>query len=79
VVGSDAPGVSGSYAAVSVASKALVFGALVLGGGYLLPEAAIRWREGGHALRQSAVTMLLLAVPAAALLALALAAPHLLL
>ncbi|MHB8218842.1 MAG: lipopolysaccharide biosynthesis protein [Acidimicrobiales bacterium] len=79
VVGRDAPAVSGSYAAVSVASKALVFGAIVLGGGYLLPEAAIRWREGGHALRQSAVTMLLLAVPATALLILALAAPHLLL
>ncbi len=79
VVGSDAPSVSGSYAAVSVASKALVFGAIVLGGGYLLPEAAIRWREGGHALRQSAVTLLLLAIPATALLVLALAAPHFLL
>lgn len=79
VVGSDAPSVSGSYAAVSVASKALVFGAIILGGGYLLPEAAIRWKEGGHALRQSAVTMLLLAIPATALLVLALAAPHLLL
>ncbi len=78
VVGREAPWVSGSYAAVSVASKALVFGAIVLGG-YLLPEAAIRWRQGGHALRQLAVTLLLLAVPAGVLLAMAVAAPRLLL
>jgi O-antigen/teichoic acid export membrane protein len=78
VVGREAPGVSGSYAAVSVASKALVFGAIVLGG-YLLPEAAIRWRQGGHALRQLAVTLLLLAVPVVALLVVAVGAPHLLL
>ncbi|MDA8355244.1 MAG: hypothetical protein M0Z95_02840 [Actinomycetota bacterium] len=79
VVGREAPGISGSYAAVSVASKALVFGAIVLGAGYVLPEAAIRWRDGGHALRQSLVTMLLLAIPAVTLLILALAAPHFLL
>ena len=78
VVGRDARAFSGSYAAVSVASKALVFGALVLGG-YLLPEAAIRWRQGGHALRQLAVTLLLLAVPSVLLLVIALAAPRLLL
>ena len=77
MVGRAAPGLSGSYAAVSVASKALVFGAIVLGG-YLLPEAAIRWRQGGHALRQLAVTLLLLAVPAVLLLVVALGAPHLL-
>lgn len=77
-VGRAAPGLSGQYAAVSVASKALVFGALVLGG-YLLPEAAIRWRQGGHALRQLAVTLLLLAVPAGLLLAIAVGAPGLLL
>jgi O-antigen/teichoic acid export membrane protein len=77
-VGRTAPSVSGSYAAVSVASKALVFGALVLGG-YLLPEAAIRWRQGSHALRQLAVTLALLAVPAVAMLGVALGAPHLLL
>lgn len=57
----------GSYAAISVASKALVFGALALGS-YLLPEATIRWNEGGHALRQLGVTLLFLAVPAAVLL-----------
>jgi O-antigen/teichoic acid export membrane protein len=78
VVGREAPGVSGAYAAVSVASKAIVFGAIVLGG-YLLPEAAIRWRQGGHALRQLAVTFLLLAVPASVLLVVALSAPRVLL
>lgn len=78
VIGRDAPRISGSYAAVSVASKALVFGALVLGS-YLLPEAAIRWRQGGHALRQLAVTLLLLAVPSLLLLGIALGAPRLLL
>lgn len=78
VVGREDPGRSGSYAAVSVACKALVFGAIVLGG-YLLPEAAIRWRQGGHALRQLAVTLLVLAVPAGALLLVAAAGPTLLL
>ena len=58
VVGRDNPSHSGAYAAVSVTSKAIVFGAVVLGG-YLLPEAAIRWRQGGHALRQLAVALLL--------------------
>ncbi len=78
IVGRENPGASGPYAAVSVASKALVFGAVVLGG-YLLPEAAIRWRDGGHALRQLAVVMIILSVPAALLLALAFGAPGLLL
>jgi len=78
MVGRDAPHLSGSYAAVSVASKALVFGAVALGG-YLLPEAAIRWREGGHALRQLAVTLLLLSIPAVVLVGISIFAPHLLL
>ncbi len=78
VVGRDNPTHSGAYAAVSVTSKAIVFGAIVLGG-YLLPEAAIRWRQGGHALRQLAVVMLLLAVPSVLLLGIAVAAPELLL
>jgi len=77
VVGRDAPRLSGSYAAVSVAAKALVFGAVALGG-YLLPEAAIRWRQGGHALRQMAITLSLLAVPAVILLVISVAAPRLL-
>lgn len=78
IVGRENAGMSGSYAAVSVASKALVFGAIVLGG-YLLPEAAIRWRDGGHALSQLAVVMIILAVPAGVLLALAFGAPGLVL
>jgi O-antigen/teichoic acid export membrane protein len=75
VVGRDNPTHSGAYAAVSVTSKAIVFGALVLGG-YLLPEAAIRWRQGGHALRQLAVVLVLLAVPSVLLLGVALIAPE---
>jgi O-antigen/teichoic acid export membrane protein len=78
IVGRDDPSHSGAYAAVSVTSKAIVFGAIVLGG-YLLPEAAIRWRQGGHALRQLGVVLLLLAIPAVVLLAVALGSPHLLL
>ncbi len=75
VVGRDNPTHSGAYAAVSVTSKAIVFGAIVLGG-YLLPEAAIRWRQGGHALRQLAVVLVLLGVPSVLLLGVALAAPE---
>jgi len=65
----------GPYAAISVASKALVFGALALGA-YLLPEATIRWNEGGHAIRQLLVTLLFLAVPAAVLLGIAVFVPR---
>ncbi len=75
VVGRDNPGHSGAYAAVSVTSKAIVFGAIVLGG-YLLPEAAIRWRQGGHALRQLAVVLVLLGIPSILLLGTALLAPE---
>lgn len=64
----------GPYAAISVASKALVFGALALGA-YLLPEATIRWNEGGHAIRQLGVTLLFLAVPSVALLGIAVLVP----
>ena len=64
----------GPYAAISVASKALVFGALALGA-YLLPEATIRWNEGGHAIRQLGVTLLFLAVPAVLLLGIAVVVP----
>lgn len=78
VVGRDNPGHSGAYAAVSVTSKAIVFGAIVLGG-YLLPEAAIRWRQGGHALRQLAVVLVLLGIPSVLLLGVAIAAPQALL
>jgi O-antigen/teichoic acid export membrane protein len=75
VVGRDNPNQSGAYAAVSVTSKAIVFGAIVLGG-YLLPEAAIRWRQGGHALRQLAVVLIFLAIPSVLLLGVALLAPQ---
>jgi O-antigen/teichoic acid export membrane protein len=78
IVGRDNSSHSGAYAAVSVTSKAIVFGAIVLGG-YLLPEAAIRWRQGGHALRQLAVVLVLLAIPAAILMVVALTTPRLLL
>jgi O-antigen/teichoic acid export membrane protein len=64
----------GPYAAISVASKALVFGALALGA-YLLPEATIRWNEGGHAIRQLGVTLIFLAVPAGLLLAISVFVP----
>ncbi len=65
----------GPYAAISVASKGLVFGALALGA-YLLPEATIRWNEGGHAIRQLGVTLLFLAVPAVVLLGIAVVVPR---
>jgi O-antigen/teichoic acid export membrane protein len=75
VLGREAPHATGTYAAISVVSKALVFGALALGW-YLLPEAAIEWHRGGHALRQLGVTLLILAVPSFTLLLAALAFPR---
>lgn len=75
VMGREGPGAAGAYAAISVSSKALVFVALVVGG-YLLPEAAIRWRAGGHALGQLGVTLAVLAGPAAVLLAVAALVPR---
>ena len=76
VVGRDNPVQSGPYAAVSVTSKAIVFGAIVLGG-YLLPEAAIRWRQGGHAVRQLAVVLVLLTIPSGLLFGFGVGAPQL--
>jgi O-antigen/teichoic acid export membrane protein len=76
VMGREGPSADGAYAAVSVSTKVLVFAALVIGG-YLLPEAAIRWRDGAHALRQLVVTLLLLAVPGLAIVAVSLGAPRL--
>jgi len=75
LVGRLDPASSGPYAAISVASKSLVFGAILLGS-YVLPEAALRWRQGQHALRQVAVTMVFLLVPALVLLGVALVAPE---
>ena len=76
VIGREAPRGAGAYAAVSVSSKALVFVAIAVAG-YLLPEAAISWRTGRHALRQLVVTLSVLAAPALALVAVAAAAPRL--
>ena len=75
LVGRLDPASSGPYAAISVASKSLVFGAILLGS-YVLPEAAIRWHQGQHALRQLAVTLVFLLVPAVVLLGIALVAPE---
>jgi O-antigen/teichoic acid export membrane protein len=75
VLGRQAPGNSGAYAAISVASKALVFGAIVLTG-YLLPEVASRRQVGQHALHQLGATLALLAVPAGILVLLGAIAPH---
>jgi O-antigen/teichoic acid export membrane protein len=75
LVGRLDPASSGPYAAISVAAKSLVFGAILLGS-YVLPEAAIRWHQGQHALRQLAVTLVFLLVPSAVLLAVALLAPE---
>ncbi len=75
LVGRLDPSSSGPYAAISVASKSLVFGAILLGS-YVLPEAAIRWNQGQHALRQLAVTLVFLLVPTIVLLGIALVAPE---
>ncbi len=75
IVGRDSPGTVGSYNAISVASKAVVFLAIVLSG-YLLPEAVVRWRRGGHALRQLGVALGLVAVPIVVLAILAAAVPN---
>lgn len=77
LLGRESPRHSGAYAAISVASKAIVFGAIALGS-YLLPEATIRWHRGEHALRQLATTAVILAVPATGLLVASLVAPTLL-
>jgi O-antigen/teichoic acid export membrane protein len=68
------PRQAGAYAAVSVVCKGLVFAAIVLGS-YLLPEAAISYHEGTHALRQLAATFAMLAVPAVVLLVAAVGFP----
>src|SRR5213079_517998 len=74
IVWRDAPGTVGSYNAISVACKAVVFLAIVLSG-YLMPEAVVRWRRGGHALSQLAVALGLVAAPVLVLTVLAAAAP----
>ncbi len=78
VLGRARPEAAGTYAAISVASKALVFAALVLSS-FLLPEAATRKAAGQHALRQLSGTLAVLAVPCGLLLVLAAIAPETLL
>ncbi|HUY22360.1 MAG TPA: hypothetical protein VMV22_08460 [Acidimicrobiales bacterium] len=75
LLGSKAPHHSGSYAAISVPAKALVFGALVLVN-YLLPEATIRHQQGLHALRQLGHTFLVLSLPCTVLLVAAVFVPR---
>ena len=41
----------------------------------MLPESAIRWQQGSHALRQLGHTLMILALPAVVLLAVSVAAP----
>ncbi len=67
---------SDGYAAISTATKSMYFVAIVLSG-YLVPEAAIRWRQGRAALHALGVVLLILAVPAAALLGVSVVVPHL--
>jgi O-antigen/teichoic acid export membrane protein len=74
VLGQQAPANAGSYAAISVSSKALVFAAMVLAS-FLLPEAASRKQLGQHALHQLGGTLALLAIPATLLVGLAAIAP----
>lgn len=75
VLGQQAPGNAGPYAAISVSSKALVFAAMVLAS-FLLPEAASRKQLGQHALHQLGGTLALLAIPATLLVGLAAIAPE---
>lgn len=67
ILGHVNPHQSGEYAAVSIACKSLVYAAVVLGS-YLLPEAALSHQEGDHALRQLAITLGILAIPATILI-----------
>lgn len=75
ILGRERPSATGAYAAISVASKALVFAALVLSS-FLLPEAASRRNLGQHALRQLGGTLAIFAVPAALLVGFAVIAPE---
>jgi len=74
ITGREAPAQAGGYAAISVACKALVFGAVVLSG-YLLPEAVWRWHHGRHALGPLGLAVGLICVPAVVLVAAATVAP----
>jgi O-antigen/teichoic acid export membrane protein len=75
VLGRHDPASSGSYGAVSVASKALVLIAFVLAG-FLLPEAASRRAAGHHALTPLAVSLGFVAVPSALLILISVTSGH---
>jgi O-antigen/teichoic acid export membrane protein len=75
ILGRERPSATGAYAAISVASKALVFAALVLSS-FLLPEAASRRNVGEHALRQLGGTLAIFALPATLLVGFAVIAPE---
>ncbi len=76
MVGAYSPSHAGAYGAVSVSAKSLVAWTILLTN-YLLPEAAIRWRVGGHAINELRNTMLLVILPALLMLAIALSVPSL--
>jgi O-antigen/teichoic acid export membrane protein len=73
ILGRDNPHLSGSYAAISVTSKSLVYAALVLSA-FLLPEAAVLRHAGERAHRQLLVALGIVALPAVVLLTVAAAA-----
>ncbi|MCW2546106.1 MAG: hypothetical protein JWN96_566 [Mycobacterium sp.] len=75
VLGRHDPASSGSYGAVSVASKALVLIAFVLAG-FLLPEAASRRAAGHHALTPLAVSLGFVAVPSVVLILISVTSGH---
>ena len=75
VLGRHDPASSGSYGAVSVASKALVLIAFVLAG-FLLPEAASRRAAGQHALTPLGVSLGFVAVPSAVLILISAVSGH---
>ncbi len=75
ILGREAPGASGQYAAISVAAKSIAYGAIALSF-YLLPEAAIRRQLGGLGFKPLWIAGALLAVPAASELLVAVIMPH---
>ncbi|EQD36810.1 polysaccharide biosynthesis protein, partial [mine drainage metagenome] len=74
MVGAFSPSRAGDYGAISVSAKSLVFWTIMLTN-YLLPEATIRWRLGGHALNELRNTLILALLPALLMLAIAVMAP----
>ncbi len=76
MVGAYSPSHAGAYGAVSVSAKSLIAWTILLTN-YLLPEAAIRWRLGGHAINELRNTMLLVLLPALSMFVIALSVPSL--